>query len=324
MSRKFGFVAICGAPNAGKSTLLNALIGTKVAAVSDKPQTTRFNILGVTESGESQIAFVDTPGLFALQCKESVRLSLKKSAYKAIGGADVILTVVDISSKSLREGDRAVDLLLAKYGETGAKFVLAFNKIDRVAPSDVAQKAASFQKYDKIESFFMISAQKMANIDILKNELVRLLPAQEWMYPGSKFSMAPESGLADGGEDGEGSSMQFPPINKETERWASELTMEQIFRHFDKEIPYRVYIEPLHTENRNDGLHIYQNIIVSKESYKPIIIGTNGKMIHLIRTKAKVNIEGGLKRRVHLHLFVKVVKDWEKKDTSLKEAGFLQ
>ena len=296
--KKFGFVSICGVPNVGKSTLLNYMIGEKVAATSNKPQTTRFSILATNEFGNTQIAFVDTPGIF--KPKNNIDKLLRKSSLQSIKGADILLIVVDVSSKKHGEDFHTIEMLIDRYGELDSKFFLIFNKIDKIKSHELMEKVVLFEKYKRINEFFMISAETGKNIDVLKEKICESLPKQNWMYP-------PKS-----------------EMKKDIKRWASELTMEQIFKHLNQEIPYKTYVEPLHIEESEDGLHIYQNIVISKANYKPIIVGKRGQMLKSIGMASRLDIARNIKRRVHLHLLVKVVEKWESKQDSLKSAGLLE
>lgn len=295
--QKFGFVTICGLPNVGKSTLLNNLVDKKVTAVSHKPQTTRFNILNIFEADTTQIAFVDTPGLF--NPKHPIDKFLRKNSYHAIQNADLILVVIDISSKNLAESHTLLKSLLEQYAPE-SQFFIVFNKSDKIKSNEIIPKVSEFQNYPSISEFFIISAEKKTGVEELKTKIIESIPSKDWMYP-------PQSS-----------------IKQDIRRWAAELTMEQIFRNLNGEIPYQTYIEPLHLEEAEDGLHIYQNIIVAKNSQKPIIIGHKGQMLKLIGIAARMNIARVMKRRVHLHLFIKVIPNWMQSRSSLRDAGLLE
>lgn len=294
---RFGFVTLCGEPNAGKSTLLNALTGEKVAAVSYKPQTTRFNILSIVEECNekynSQIAFIDTPGLF--KPKTAIDKILKKHAYNAIKDADIILFLIDISKNNLLGAHQILESLLMKY--ENAKFIIIFNKIDKASKQDIVKKSLEFEQYERISDFFMISALNLTSVDKLKSRVFDLLGEEPWLYPTKS--------------------------KKDIRRWACEITMEYIFKNLDNEIPYQTYIEPLHLQEAEDGIHIYQNIIVNKDSQKPIVLGNKGTMIKRIGEGSRLEIAKIIKRRTHLHLFVKVVKNWMNKEGALKDAGLV-
>ncbi|GHS92947.1 GTPase Era [Alphaproteobacteria bacterium] len=292
--QKFGFVALCGAPNAGKSTLLNALVGKSVAAVSAKPQTTRFNVLSVLEQESAQIAFVDTPGLFT-PTTEFGKI-LRKNSFQAIKSADIIVMVADLSAKNMKASHEIIHMLLQRYSERGPVLFLAFNKVDKVKENDLLAKTAEFKAYTRFDDFFILSAEKKTNVPILRHSLQERLPEGPWLYP-------PQSVLPD------------------LARWAAEMTMEHVFQNLQEEIPYQAYVEPVALQEDEDGLHIFQNIVVAKESQKPIVIGQKGQRLKTIGMNARLKIAKGLKRRVHLHLRVKVCPDWMAQPHYLKEAG---
>lgn len=294
---KFGFVTLCGAPNAGKSTLLNRFVGEKVAAVSEKPQTTRFNILSVKEYQKTQIVFVDTPGLF--KPSNDIGKILRKSSLKALKSTDITVIIVDISLKNQEENLILVHKILQQYSEETSQFFLAFNKIDKVKDKNIVAQSLPFQKFTKIKDFFMISAETGKNTHLLLKNLINDLPEKEWEYP-------PQSDL-----------------KMDLKRWLSEMTMEKIFKNLYKEIPYQIYVETLSLQEDEDGLHIYQNIITSKEGQKHIIIGKHGKMLKCIGTEARLEIARVLHQRIHLYLLVKVKEEWMRRTASLMDAGFL-
>lgn len=312
--QRFGSVTLCGAPNAGKSTLLNNLLGEKVAAVSSKPQTTRFNITAVKEYGATQIAFVDTPGLFR-PTNDTGRL-LRKSSFQALKSTDALLLLVDISLKNQDANLALVEQILRKFQaptqqdnaaseasvasatSSPLPIFLAFNKIDKVKEQDVVARAFSFQRFPSLQDFFMISAATGEGVEPLLQALLAKLPEGPWAYPAQ-------------------SSLQM-----DLNRWLSEMTMEQVFEHLHQEIPYQAYIETISLQEGEDGLHIYQNLILAKEGQKRIVIGHKGQTLKQIGMRARQNIGGALKRRVHLHLLVKIKEDWMSHPTCLTEAGF--
>lgn len=303
-NQRFGFVTLCGAPNAGKSTLLNCLAGEKVAAVSDKPQTTRFNIITVKEYGTAQVAFVDTPGLFR-PTNETGRL-LRRSSLHALKSTDVVVVLIDISLKD-QAGDQAlVRGILNQFtpkgseedsGQPSCPILLAFNKIDKVKEHDIVARAFPFQQFANITDFFMISAATGEGTDPLLERVLACLPKNAWAYP-------PRSAL-----------------QMDLKRWLSEMTMEKVFEHLHQEIPYQTYVETLSLQEDEDGLHIFQNLVLAKEGQKRIAIGHKGYTLRTIGKEARQNMGGALKRRVHLHLFVKVKESWMEKSSCLVDAG---
>lgn len=291
--QKFGFVTLCGLPNAGKSTLLNRIAGRKLAAVSPKAQTTRTNTLFVCERDEAQIAFTDTPGL--LRPQHPLDSLLRKNARSAIKGADVLLFLIDLSARTLDPAEKLLEQMLGAQGF--APLLLAFNKIDRLKPHEIVARAAPFQEHANVRDFFMISAEKGAGLQPLLSGLISVLPNQPWLYPPQSNPTA------------------------DLQRWASELTLEQLFRHLQNEIPYQSYVTPVHFTEDADGLHFFQNIIVAKPSQKAVVIGNKGQMLRTIGQAARLTIAKALRRRVHLQLFVKVFPDWVRSQTALRDAG---
>jgi GTP-binding protein Era len=292
--KKFGFVAIGGLPNAGKSSLLNRLAAEKVAAVSRKPQTTRFNILAVKEFGDAQVAFVDTPGLGTID--NPVGKFLRKSSFNALKGADAVVFVVDVSSKNSEPSLKLAESLIRKYEDT--QFFVAFNKIDKVKPARVVEVASAYQTFEKVKDFFMISALLGHGVDVLLGNILTRIPQQDWLYPQQN--------------------------GKNLVRWTSEMTMEKIFENLHNEVPYQTYVNTVAVQEDSDGLHIYQDIVVAKPGQKAIVLGKKGQILKNMGTNARLDIAKILKRRVHLHLLVKVKEDWMSKTSSLVDAGFIE
>lgn len=306
--QRFGFVTLCGASNAGKSTLLNHLAGEKVAAVSYKPQTTRFNIVAVKEYGAAQVAFVDTPGFFH-PTNETGRL-LRRSSMQALKSTDIVVVLVDISLKNQNENQLLLTQILKWFvsqdssqnseegTSSGCPVFVAFNKIDKVKDRDIVARAFPFQQFTGIKDFFMISAATGQGTEALLNRVVAHLPEGAWAYPSQ-------------------STLQM-----DLKRWLSEMTMEKVFEHLHQEIPYQSYVETISLQEGEDGLHIFQNLVLAKEGQKRIAIGRKGSTLQLIGKEVRQNIGGALKRRVHLHLFVKVKEAWMSSTACLTDAGF--
>jgi GTP-binding protein Era len=293
-TQKFGFIAIGGLPNVGKSSLLNRLLADKVAAVSRKPQTTRFNILAVKEFGETQVAFVDTPGLATHD--NPVAKFLRKSSSSALRNADAVVFVVDVSSKDGDPSLKLAETLIRKY--ENAQFMVAFNKIDKVKPARVVEVASAYQKLEAVKDFFMMSAIQGRGVDVLLECILSAIPEQKWLYP--------------------------PQNGKNLVRWTSEMTMEKVFENLHNEVPYQTYVNTVAMQEDSDGLHIYQDVVVAKSGQKAIVLGKNGQILKKMGMDARIDIARVLKRRVHLHLLVKVKEDWMSKTSSLMDAGFIE
>lgn len=289
---KCAFVAIIGAPNAGKSTLLNALIGEKVSIVSPKMQTTRRQIHGIIEIGHTQLVFIDTPGF----CKpntplEKVISANFKNSYK---DCDIVLLLVD---SSLKDISPTVKILEGLANEVAVAIVL--NKVDIAKKENIAKIASHLSKYDFVKRFFMISALKQDGIDDVRQFLCDFAPASHWWYEANKATDLPI-----------------------TIRLA-EITREKLFCHLDKELPYSVYVETENLHETEKKARIHQSIVVMKSSQKGIILGKAGSMIKKIKYEAINDMKILLNKKIDLRLFVKVKEKWTEKKEHLRNAGII-
>jgi len=276
-----GFVALVGAPNAGKSTLLNQLVGAKVSIVSRKAQTTRALVRGIALEGEAQIILVDTPGIFAP--KRRLDRAMVASAISGAGDADAIVLLVDARRGLVPE----VEEIVAKLAALSAPKILALNKIDLV-PRDslLALTAALTQKANFIETY-MISALNGDGVADLKAELAALMKPSPWLYPEDQLSDAPLRLLA------------------------AEITREKIFERLHDELPYQSTVETDSWQNQKDGsARIEQTIYVTRDGQKKIVIGEGGRTIKAIGQAARREIAEAAEQKVHLFLFVKVRENW--------------
>lgn len=287
-----GFVAIVGEPNAGKSTLLNQLVGGKISIVTPKVQTTRFNIRGVCMHNQAQIIFVDTPGIF--DATKKFEKAMVQAAWSGIGDADAVLVLVD-ACQGLRDTTRA---LLTSIGKQNAKPVsLALNKVDRVEKESLFALAQSCSELANFDRVFMISALKGNGVpDILKH-LSAHLPSGPFLYPEDELSDIPMRLLA------------------------AEITREKIFLKLEKELPYSVFVETETWEEGDTSIKIAQAITVQRENQKKIVIGDKGQMIKQIGMIARKDIERQTQKRVHLSLFVKVRANWKEDSESYRLLG---
>ena len=280
---KCGFIAIVGAPNAGKSTLVNRLVGSKVSIVSPKVQTTRTRVLGIAmiESEGAQAIFIDTPGIF--QPKQRIERAMVRAAWGGAADADMVAMVVDA-----RKGrDEDVDRIVAGLKEAGRRAFLLLNKIDLVKREQLLGLAASLHQEGIFDDVFMISAEKGDGTDDFLNHCARLLPEGPWHYPEDQLSDMPQRILA------------------------AEITREQLFNRLHQELPYAALVESERWEEREDGsCRIDQTIYVRRESQKAIVLGKGGAQIKAIGASARKELERLLERSVHLFLFVKVREDW--------------
>ncbi len=280
-----GFVAIVGAPNAGKSTLLNALVGTKVSIVTPKVQTTRTRIIGIVIAGESQIVFVDTPGIF--KPRRRLDRAMVEAAWTGARDADVVVHLVDAARAARRGIDDDTRRIVEGLKERKRMAVLALNKIDKVERPALLPIAAELDRSGAYEQVFMISALTGNGIGDLRDALADRLPAGPWLYPADQVADAPLRLLA------------------------AEITREKLFLRLAQELPYAIAVGTESWEERKDGsVRIEQVIYVERESHKPIVLGKGGGRIKAIGTAARTELETLLDRRVHLFLRVKVAPRW--------------
>ncbi len=287
-----GFVALIGAPNAGKSTLLNALVGTKVSIVTHKAQTTRTRIRGVAMHGPAQLVFVDTPGIFAP--RRRLDRAMVKSAWTGAGDADVVALVVD-SPRGVTEEVRA---LLEGLEAIRQPRVLVLNKIDLVEREKLLELTATLNGMATFEETFMISALKGDGITDFLQWVADRVPAGPWHFPPEQLT---DLTLA---------------------LTAAEITREKLFLRIHKEIPYNVTVETEKFEARRNGDYkIDQVIYVTRDSHKMIILGKSGQTIKAIGSQARKEMEQIFDTRVHLFLFVKVRENWADDPGRYREMG---
>ncbi len=280
--RACGFVAILGAPNAGKSTLLNALAGAKVSIVSPKVQTTRSRIRAIAVEGPSQLIFVDTPGIFAP--KRRLERAMVAAAWSGAGDADVLVLVVDVGVK---QPDLDTQRILEGLREQGRRAVLVLNKVDAVKREKLLSLAARFQDEGLFDRIFMISALEGDGVADLKAYLGGAVPPGPWHYPEDQLSDLPQRLLA------------------------AEVTREKLFLRLHQELPYALTVETESWEERADGgVRIEQTVYVRRDSQKAMVLGKGGRAIKAVREAAQDELAESLERPVHLFLFVKVRKNW--------------
>ncbi|QNP46529.1 GTPase Era [Sphingomonas sediminicola] len=284
-----GFVAVIGAPNAGKSTLVNALVGQKVAIVSAKAQTTRARLMGIAIQDQSQILLVDTPGIF--EPRRRLDRAMVAAAWGGAGDADLILLVIDASDGLNREVERIIDNL----GHRDHPLWIALNKVDLVKKPNLLTLSVALTERLNPDKVFMISAAQGDGVPDLKGALAEAMPDGPWLYPEDEVSDATDRMIA------------------------AEMTREQIFNQLHQELPYSSAIETESWEDRPDGSTvIHQQIFVERDSQKAIVIGKGGSRLRTIGEKARAEISEHLGRKVHLFLHVKVNPRWGE-DRSLYE-----
>lgn len=283
--RRCGFVALVGAPNAGKSTLLNRLIGAKLAIVSPKVQTTRTVLRGVVTEGPAQLVFIDTPGIFAP--KRRLERAMVARAWQGAADADLIVVVVDARLAAKSGPDDDTLRIVEGLREAGRKAVLALNKIDLVRRPALLALVQRFDAEGVFTDIFMISAATGDGVDDLRAHLAAAVPEGPWHYPEDQLSDMSERLIA------------------------AELTREQLFRQLHQELPYALTVETENWEERPDGsVRIAQTIYVARDSHKAIVLGKGGTRIKSVGAAARKALEALLGRRAHLVLFVKVREGW--------------
>ena len=293
METRCGFVALIGAPNAGKSTLLNALVGSKLAIVSPKPQTTRMRMLGIGIEGKSQIVYVDTPGIF--EPRRRLDRAMVHAAWTGAGDADVVAMLVDASQKKLGGDARAV---IAKLAETGRPAMLILNKVDATPRPRLLELTAELNAAYSFTETFMVSALTGDGVADLRRVFAARVPSGPWLYPDDQLSDLP------------------------TRLLAAEVTREQLYLQLGQELPYASSVEPEAWQERDDGsLEIRQAILVERSGQKAIVIGKGGTRIKAIGEAARKELTTMLERPVHLFLHVKVQEKWAEDPSFFKDAG---
>lgn len=280
-----GFVALIGAPNSGKSTLLNALVGAKVSIVSRKVQTTRARVLGIAIEGKAQIVFVDTPGIFAP--KKRLDRAMVAAAWQGAEDADLAAVLVDAHA-NVRATDRETEAILARLGESKRKAVLVLNKVDLVNPPQLLGLAERLNRTGLFTDTFMVSALTGDGVADLRRHFARAMPEGPWLYPEDQITDMPDRLLA------------------------AELVREQLFETLHQELPYALTVETEAWEERNDGsVKIDCTIFVERDSQRAIVLGKGGERIKAAGAAARKELETLFERRVHLFLFVKVRDKWQ-------------
>ena len=287
-----GFVAVIGAPNAGKSTLVNALVGQKVAIVSAKEQTTRARLMGIAIEGQSQVLLVDTPGIFAP--RRRLDRAMVAAAWSGAEDADLTLLVVDASAKL---GNK-VEAMLTALERRETPLMLVLNKIDLVKKDQLLGIAAGLHERLQPTALFMISAATGEGVADLKEALAKAMPSGPWHFPEDQLSDATDRMVA------------------------AELTREQLYQQLHAELPYASAVETEKWEDRPDGSTvIHQQILIARDSQKAIVIGKGGSRLKEIGAAARAQISEHLGRKVHLFLHVKVNPRWDEDRSLYKDIG---
>ena len=287
-----GFVAVIGAPNAGKSTLVNALVGQKVAIVSAKAQTTRARVMGIAIEGPAQILLVDTPGIF--EPRRRLDRAMVAAAWTGAQDADLILLVIDAAAGINSEVER----IIASLNERQHPLFIALNKVDIVKKAQLLGLSAELTSRLNPEQVFMISAANGDGVGDLKRALADAVSEGPWLYPEDEVSDATDRMIA------------------------AELTREQVVNQLHQELPYATAIETEKWEDRPDGSTvIQQQILVERDSQKAIVIGKGGRRLKTIGAAARAEITQHLGRPVHLYLHVKVNPRWDQDRGLYRDIG---
>jgi len=293
-NRRCGFIAVIGAPNAGKSTLVNALVGAKVSIVSHKVQTTRVPVRGIAIEGDSQLVFIDTPGLFAP--RRRLDEAMVDAAWGGAKDADLVVLVVD----AVKGIDEEVERILARLKDARTPLIAVLNKVDKVSAKEkLLALAGALQQQVPFQAVYMISALSGNGVADLKRELAARMPEGPWHYPADDLSDAPMRILA------------------------AEITREKIYNRLHDELPYATTVETTDWKERKKdrSVRIEQTIFVQRAGQKAIVLGKGGQTIKQISTEARIELAAILERPVHLFLFVKVREGWQDDPERYREMG---
>jgi GTP-binding protein Era len=287
-----GFVALIGAPNAGKSTLVNRLVGAKVSIVTHKVQTTRAIVRGIATHGAAQIVFVDTPGIF--KPRRRLDEAMVTTAWGGAKDADVVMLLID-AERGIR-GD--AEAILDNLKGVRQPKILILNKVDRVKPEALLTMAKEANERAEFQRTFMVSALTGAGCDDILDYLAASLPAGPWYYPEDQLSDLPMRQLA------------------------AEITREKLFLRLHQELPYSSHVETEKWEEKKDGsVRIEQTIYIERESQKKIVLGAKGETIRAIGQASRKDLSEILEQPVHLFLFVKVRENWSDDPERFREMG---
>jgi GTP-binding protein Era len=292
---KSGFIALVGRPNVGKSTLLNVLVGEKIAIVSAKPQTTRSRITGIKTTEEAQLIFMDTPGI--ARPRSALNRHMIQIARDAYQSVDLILLVTEASGADQLAAD---EFILQQLKEAKAPVFLVINKIDLIDHRQLLPLIETYQRHFPFAEFVPISALKKVNIEALMRTIIRYLPAGPRYFPTDQLTDQPEKFLI------------------------AELIREQVFTQTAQEVPYQTAVMVEHMEDAEGGvLRVEATVYVERDSQKGIIIGKRGNRLKQIGQAARLEIERLLNTRVYLALWVKVRKDWSENEQLIRDMGYV-
>lgn len=298
MSRRSAFIAVIGAPNAGKSTLVNALVGAKVSIVTQKVQTTRARVRGIAVVDEVQLVFIDTPGIFSP--RRRLDRAMVSAAWEGLEGADAVILVVDAAAElgSPSKSTADTEMIIEELKRRDRKVVLVLNKIDKTPRDSLLKLIAGMSARGVFEETFLIAAEKGDGVKDLKKYLVARAPAGAWMYPEDQLSDISDRLMA------------------------AEVTREKVFRRLHQELPYESTVETTSwTRTKKGELKIEQTIYVSREGHRPIVLGKGGKTLKVIGEASRKDLTEILGETVHLFLTVNVREGWTDEAARYREMG---
>ena len=288
---RFGYVTILGEPNAGKSTLINALLKSKLSIVTPKPQTTRFRICGIHTEDDAQMVLTDTPGIF--KAKTRLEKAMVRAVQDGYRDADLAVIVIDPRVKTALP-----EQVTSITADENIKKIYVLNKMDLAEDSEFEAARQAILSIDADAEIHVISALKDDGVDLLRRRIMSLLPFSPWHFPADQWTDISERLLA------------------------SEITREQIFLQLSQEVPYGIHVETESWENFDNGsVKISQAILLSRDSHKPIILGKGGTQIKNIREKSQTEMQKQFDRKVHLFLFVKIRPDWSEQKSYYADMG---
>lgn len=298
MNRRSAFIAVIGAPNAGKSTLVNALVGAKVSIVTQKVQTTRARVRGIAVVDEVQLVFIDTPGIFSP--RRRLDRAMVSAAWEGLEGADAVILVVDAAAElgSPSKSTADTEMIIEELKRRDRKVVLVLNKIDKMPRDSLLKLIAGMSARGVFEETFLIAAEKGDGVKDLKKYLVARAPAGAWMYPEDQLSDISDRLMA------------------------AEVTREKVFRRLHQELPYESTVETTSwTRTKKGELKIEQTIYVSREGHRPIVLGKGGKTLKVIGEASRKDLTEILGETVHLFLTVNVREGWTDEAARYREMG---
>ena len=290
--KKTGFIAIVGRPNVGKSTLMNAILGEKVAIVSNKPQTTRNRIIGIHTVGDAQFVFLDTPGIHTP--KNSLGEFMVKTANSSMTDADAVILVVDVSKEISTVEENVIKYLK----QSGIPSVIALNKVDLCRREQIAETIQKYSDAHDFDAFVPICAKNGKNVDELLGECEKFLSESDWFFPGDMVTDQPERQVA------------------------AEIIREKILRTLDKEVPHGTAVVIEEYKDEGSLVRIRAEIFCEKASHKGIIVGKGGASLKLIGTYAREDLERMLGAKVYLNLWVKVKENWRESARTVGNFGY--